>query len=215
MLKFLAKCEVSKSHCIDCSGHQSQFSWSSVMMMMMKSSILVVFCVLFVATATGTIKNRVSVSRGIGSWIKGVSFSSVAVPFRSYGIAPDIIDVAPRKLLQISYPTFTPNLGNVASPSQVSEPPQVQYDCKRDHYYTLVMFNCDPLGESPLLRQARHWGVFNSPGCDFDRGETFVDYLPPAPLKGTGSHRYVFLLFEHEKKIRNEEGFIRSTWVWF
>jgi len=41
----------------------------------------------------------------------------------------------------------------------------------------------------------------NIPGNDVGRGETLVDYIQPFPVRGTGAHRFVFMLFEQNKHI--------------
>jgi len=41
----------------------------------------------------------------------------------------------------------------------------------------------------------------NIPGSDVDKGEQLCNYLQPFPVKGTGFHRYVFLLYEQDERI--------------
>lgn len=104
------------------------------------------------------------------------------------------------------------NLGNKVTASQVTNVPIVIWNCDRAAYYTLVMFDCDPLGQdNRLLSEAQHWVVGNIPNCEVEQGETIVDYLPAIPLSNTGFHRYVFLIYLQEGRIHFEEPFIRST----
>lgn len=41
----------------------------------------------------------------------------------------------------------------------------------------------------------------NIPGNDISKGEQLCDYLQVFPVKGTGFHRYVFILFKQEQQI--------------
>ncbi|XP_033754821.1 39S ribosomal protein L38, mitochondrial-like [Pecten maximus] len=90
--------------------------------------------------------------------------------------------------------------GNIISPSEVEERPQVEYDFAPDKLYTLALTAPD----SHLQKNAveyLHWLVGNIPGDDISKGEELCCYLPPFPVRGTGFHRYVFVLYEQEKEI--------------
>lgn len=41
----------------------------------------------------------------------------------------------------------------------------------------------------------------NIPGNKIENGETIIEYLQPFPPKGTGYHRFVFILYKQDKKI--------------
>ena len=41
----------------------------------------------------------------------------------------------------------------------------------------------------------------NIPDGDIGKGDVICDYLQPFPIKGTGYHRYVFILYKQEKKL--------------
>ena len=36
------------------------------------------------------------------------------------------------------------------------------------------------------------------------KGETIYEYLPPLPWKGTGFHRLVFTLYEHDHALQTD-----------
>lgn len=104
------------------------------------------------------------------------------------------------------------NLGNILYASQVTDKPAIKWDCDFHSYYTLYMFDVEPLGpNNELLSEAKQWVIGNINKCDLTEGEIIVDYLAPTPLNGTGSHRYVFLLYKQRRKINFEEEFIRTT----
>lgn len=114
----------------------------------------------------------------------------------------------------MEFPTFEANLGTKVLATEVTQQPEIIWNCDRNGYYTLVMFDCDPLGQNTrLLSELRHWVVGNIRRCDVDKGETIVDYLPASPIIGTGYHRFVFLMFQQVGRINFEEDFIRKTWV--
>ncbi|OWF38006.1 39S ribosomal protein L38, mitochondrial-like [Mizuhopecten yessoensis] len=90
--------------------------------------------------------------------------------------------------------------GNILSPSEVEGNPQVEYDFVPDTLYTLALTAPD----SHLQKNSAeylHWLVGNIPGDDISKGEELCSYIPPFPVRGTGFHRYVFVLYKQEKKI--------------
>ncbi|RXN01652.1 39S ribosomal protein L38, mitochondrial [Acipenser ruthenus] len=46
-----------------------------------------------------------------------------------------------------------------------------------------------------------HWIVGNIPGNAVQSGEQICRYFPPFPAKGTGYHRFIFILFKQERPI--------------
>nr|ACO10999.1 D1 [Caligus rogercresseyi] len=63
--------------------------------------------------------------------------------------------------------------------------------------YTLVMADPDARTRSnPILRSYLHWMVTDITTQNFDLSVEAVKYFGPGPPKGTGPHRYIFLLFE-------------------
>lgn len=78
--------------------------------------------------------------------------------------------------------------------------------------FTLALDTPDP--QRKTMVAAPLWSVVNIPakdgGLQWDQGETLFDYVPPHPQKGTGFHRYVWLLLEepHTQEVRN-----RSWWL--
>lgn len=98
--------------------------------------------------------------------------------------------------------------GNRIKPSDAREAPEVSFDAtysfdgnkSNSSLWTLVLTNPD----GHLTQQDSeycHWMVGNIPNGDISKGEVIVPYLQPIPPKGTGYHRYVFILYQQEKKI--------------
>lgn len=101
------------------------------------------------------------------------------------------------------------NLGNALSPAEVSSKPDLEWDAKSNLFYTVLMVDPDaPSRRDPKLREWTHWLVVNIPGTDLNMGNVLVDYIPPGPPKGTGLHRYIFLVFKQIEKLDYDEEFI-------
>lgn len=89
------------------------------------------------------------------------------------------------------------NCGNELTPTQVKDKPRVKWDADSSKLYTLLM--ADPDAESranATERSIKHWLVFNIPGSAVHKGDEAAGYLSAAPGKGSGLHRYTFLVYE-------------------
>ena len=82
------------------------------------------------------------------------------------------------------------------TPSETHVEPKIEYNAKPDALYTLIMHDPDAFVGNYL-----HWMVVNIHGNDINSGDQLLKYKGPAPPKGTGIHRYVFLLFEQAERI--------------
>ncbi|KAL3863639.1 hypothetical protein ACJMK2_005388 [Sinanodonta woodiana] len=120
--------------------------------------------------------------------------------FDKDGVVPDIIDKAPTQLLKLHYGSIDVLPGLVLTPSQVKERPKVEYDAEKGAYYTLIMNDPDaPSRRDPIMGEWHHWLVTNIPGADVSEGDEMTQYVGAGPPKGTGLHRYVFLLYKQTK----------------
>lgn len=70
--------------------------------------------------------------------------------------------------------------------------PCVEFETRT--YCSMVMFDPDAVGGSKI-----HWLVLNI-GRVGD-GTTVLSYVPPNPPRGSGLHRYVFWILEHDHRI--------------
>lgn len=79
-------------------------------------------------------------------------------------------------------------------------------DDESEQQFTLLC--CDPDAPSRASHKYRswlHWLVVNCPrsaaagGVDFARGAVVSSYMGPAPPRGSGPHRYVFVLFRQTR----------------
>ncbi|XP_014259005.1 protein D3-like [Cimex lectularius] len=123
-------------------------------------------------------------------------------------IVPDVVSTAPEDMLNIHYKSgAVVSMGNELTPTQVKNQPDVGWkDADENSLYTLAMVDPDaPSREAPKMREWHHWLVVNIPGADVAQGETMSEYIGAAPPKGSGLHRYVFLLYKQLGKLKCSE----------
>lgn len=90
--------------------------------------------------------------------------------------------------------------GNVIKPAEALEPPNVFYDTDGNSLWTLALTSLDG-NLSDNDKECVHWLVANIPGNSVEKGDTLVEYLQPFPLKGTGFHRYAFVLYKQDGRV--------------
>ncbi|CAD1480909.1 unnamed protein product, partial [Heterotrigona itama] len=133
--------------------------------------------------------------------------SSMAQQLQTHGVVPDVIDKVPTNVLQVTYPNnLAVEIGKVLTPTQVKDPPTVKWDGDANTFYTLCMTDPDaPSRKEPKFREWHHWLIGNIPGSDVSQGEALSEYVGSGPPKGTGLHRYVFLLYKQPEKLTFDE----------
>ncbi|CAO1419095.1 unnamed protein product [Diamesa tonsa] len=136
------------------------------------------------------------------SYVKGETSNIMSVQvreqFEKESVVPDILDDYPVSVLNVSYTSgVKADLGNVLTPTQVKDQPTIQWEAKENSFYTLLMTDPDASSRAePKFREVRHWLVVNIKGSDVSSGETKFQFVGTGAPKGSGLHRYVFLLFE-------------------
>lgn len=94
-------------------------------------------------------------------------------------------------------PVYT---GNIIKPAEALEYPVVNYESDANSLWTLALTSLDGhLTEND--KEYVHWLVANIPGNSVEKGDTIVEYLRPFPLKGTGYHRYAFVLYKQDGQV--------------
>ncbi|CAG2175169.1 unnamed protein product [Oppiella nova] len=128
-------------------------------------------------------------------------------PLRRDGVVPDIIDLEPKDKITIKYSSGVEvNFGNELTPTQVKDQPVVDWPADNNSYYTLLMTDPDvPSRTDPNLSEGKHWIVINIPGADVSKGQTLVEYMGSGPFKGTGFHRYIFVVYKQTDIINTNE----------
>jgi phosphatidylethanolamine-binding protein (PEBP) family uncharacterized protein len=74
--------------------------------------------------------------------------------------------------------------------------PKVDFKANTNKLYMLVMHDPDA-----VVGNYFHWLVVNVQGDKINNGDKIFDYKGPAPPKGSGIHRYIFLLYEQPENI--------------
>lgn len=131
-------------------------------------------------------------------------------------MVPDVIDTVPGHVLEVRFPNGADvKLGNELTPTQVKDTPiHLKWPAEDDVLYTLVKVDPDaPSRQNPKYREWHHWLVTNIPGNDVGKGVSLSEYVGAGPPKGTGLHRYVFLVYKQpgplstdEKRMTNRSG---------
>ena len=97
--------------------------------------------------------------------------------------------------------------GNELTPTAVKDvPTHVSWPTEEGVLYTLCMTDPDaPSRQNPRYREWHHWLVGNIPGNDISSGKTLSQYVGAGPPKGTGLHRYVYLVYKQPSELNFDE----------
>lgn len=97
---------------------------------------------------------------------------------------------------------MTVDLGKELTPTQVKDQPTVSWEAEKGAYYTLMMMDPDAPSRTDFpYREARHWLVVNIPESYVQKGDHITEYVGSGPPKGTGLHRYTFLVYKQPNGI--------------
>lgn len=141
-------------------------------------------------------------------WLKTAGPFHIRRVAEHYGVYDDLFGDAyfiPRVMLDVHYKltddSYLPvNRGNVIKPSEAEAVPEVAYVSEPNSLWTLILTNPDGhLTENDA--EYVHWFVGNIPGNDISQGEVVWSYLRPFPPRGTGYHRFVFILYKQDKRM--------------
>eukprot|EP00727_Mastigamoeba_balamuthi_P004779 m51a1_g143 hypothetical protein (790) ;mRNA; r:458392-463570 len=126
-------------------------------------------------------------------------------PMEENGVFPDVLDkFAATATLDVAYAHPVANAKEL-TPSETRKEPRVTIGgVEASSLYTLLMTDPDaPSRTSHKYREWLHWIVYNIPGSDLAKGEVATSYMGPSPPKGTGKHRYVFVLYKQSARIES------------
>ncbi|XP_036052900.1 39S ribosomal protein L38, mitochondrial isoform X2 [Onychomys torridus] len=129
-----------------------------------------------------------------------------------YGLYQDLFHGAtfvPRVPLHVAYAVGEEDLvpvyhGNEVTPAEASQAPEVTYEADKDSLWTLLLTNLDGHLLEPDAEYV-HWLLTNIPSNRVAEGQETCPYLPPFPARGSGFHRFAFLLFKQDKPINFSE----------
>jgi len=101
-------------------------------------------------------------------------------------------------MLEVFYKNIKVNNNQYLKPSDASSKPDINYEGNPNKLYTLIVHDPDaPVGN------VVHWVVINIKGSDINTGKEIIKYKGPAPPSGSGTHHYIFLIFEQTTKIQH------------
>jgi len=154
-------------------------------------------------------------------------FSNVTSALTKAKIVPDVLgSFQPSAILSIILPSGPVSLGAEVPLSETVEPPSIAIAAapsdddigsdglvKNETRYTLAMFDPDaPSAAQPTSSQFRHWVITGlTPTGDptapaLQPTPAANAYRPPGPPKGSGIHRYTFVLFREPPNFSLPEG---------
>ncbi|XP_076678292.1 protein D2 [Andrena cerasifolii] len=125
-----------------------------------------------------------------------IAATSVQSAFEAAKVVPDIIAAAPADKIEVKYGGKAVEFGNEFTPTETQKIPEIHYKHEGGVLYTIVMTDPDAPTGKGYNREFRHWLVGNIPEENIAKGEVLAEYVGPAPPKGTGKHRYVFLVYK-------------------
>ncbi|XP_017046585.1 protein D1 [Drosophila ficusphila] len=125
------------------------------------------------------------------------SDTQVSKIMRTMDVIPDVIEIGPQEFLNVTYHgNVIAHSGKPLEPMEVRDEPALKWPSEPENYYTLLMVDPDvPNVVTPTHREFLHWMVLNIPGNHLPLGDVRVGYMGAAPLAGTGTHRFIFLLY--------------------
>ncbi|XP_017130855.1 protein D3 [Drosophila elegans] len=125
------------------------------------------------------------------------SDTEVSKIMRTLDVIPDLIEIGPQEFLNVTYHGHVAaHGGKLLEPMQVRDEPSLKWPTAPENYYALLMVDPDaPNVITPTHREFLHWMVLNIPGNRLALGDVRVGYMGATPLAGSGTHRFVFLLY--------------------
>ncbi|XP_064466787.1 large ribosomal subunit protein mL38-like [Ornithodoros turicata] len=148
---------------------------------------------------------KISYQEVKNEWRNSLAHNALREIAEHYGIFTDLYEYGyfnPIVPLDIYYDYddehFTPvHSGNIILPSEATKVPVVHFESEPETLWTLVLTSLD----GHLLEHEMeylHWFVGNIKGGDMANADVLCSYLQPFHPKGTGYHRYVFVLYKQE-----------------
>ncbi|KAK7122270.1 hypothetical protein R3I94_019406 [Phoxinus phoxinus] len=146
---------------------------------------------------------RISLDRVKTQWEKTNGPFHIKRLAEHYRIYQDLFPMAyflPRVMLHVAYGDDSDavvHFGNHLTASQAAQAPRIRFEAEENSLWTLLLTSPDEHlldGEQEYL----HWLVGNIPGNAVTSGEEICDYISPFPARGTGFHRYAYILFKQD-----------------
>merc|ERR1712212_444851 len=136
--------------------------------------------------------------------------------FAEAGLVNDLKILAPEKQLEVTYPGLFPLApGDSLAVSEAKKIPSIRLEeASKEQLFTVVhspaMVDPDaPSRKNPRAAQWLHWILTNVEGERLISGQDLMGeevtaYAGPSPPKGSGPHRYVFLVWQQQQAVSLE-----------
>ncbi|KAL1460505.1 hypothetical protein WDU94_012482 [Cyamophila willieti] len=126
----------------------------------------------------------------------------------AHAVVPYVLNRPPPRVLEAYYEgkKYRAHYGNNLTCKATSNKPTLDWDIVMpDMYYTSMMIGPDiPTYDNSSLRYYLHSLTINILGKEKDTtGEDLVEYMGPAPHKGTGTHRYIWILLKQPRFLKD------------
>ncbi|XP_041829255.1 39S ribosomal protein L38, mitochondrial [Melanotaenia boesemani] len=154
---------------------------------------------------------KISLDRVQETWEKSSAPFHIRRLADHYGVFKDLFPNAyflPQVMIHISHGQENSGqhvyYGNQLTPTEAASTPNISFDAEEGSLWTLLLTSPD---EHLLDNEAEyvHWLVGNIPAGAVQAGQELCHYLPPFPARGTGFHRYIYILFKQEGAIDFQE----------
>jgi phosphatidylethanolamine-binding protein (PEBP) family uncharacterized protein len=97
--------------------------------------------------------------------------------------------------MEVYYNNKLVNNNEFLKPSETQAKPQIKYSFENNKFYTLLMYDPDSVYGNRF-----HWIAINIVN-DIKNGNDLLPYTGPAPPPKTGTHHYIFELYEQDRNI--------------
>jgi len=132
--------------------------------------------------------------------------------FAEAGLVNDLKILAPEKQLEVTYPGLFPLApGDSLAVSEAKKIPSIRLEeASKEQLFTVAMVDPDaPSRKNPRAAQWLHWILTNVEGERLISGQDLMGeevtaYAGPSPPKGSGPHRYVFLVWQQQQAVSME-----------
>ncbi|XP_055904754.1 protein D3-like [Eupeodes corollae] len=133
--------------------------------------------------------------------------NQVTIAMRKNEVIPDVVSQGPKAELRVKYDRKAVHLGNVLTPTQTKNKPDiVSWKFDNNAFYTLIFTAPDgPSRANPKYREVIKWLVVNIPANNINKGEVLAEYIGAGPSKNAGLARYVFLVYKQKGKQNFDE----------
>jgi len=137
----------------------------------------------------------------IDDYVRGQRSADLIAALNREHVVPEVVNSAPNILsLEVIYNSgvFLYNHGSEFTPTELKDKPYVVgWKTEPNALYTLILTDPDvPSRTDRKQGEFLHWLVVNIPGTDLAKGESYADYVGSGPPKGSGLHRYVYLVYK-------------------